>query len=180
MAPWPPVPWSVKRSSSLAAMYFPARKPSVPTGMRASTCSPMKARTSYPSKGFSASTSDAPPGLHSSPGWKSPKRVPSKSGAAASCCSTPKSTAACTSWPQACITPGCCERHATSHCSSMGSASISARSTTARRRLPCPSMRARTPVRAMGRCSMPSFVSSSEMKRAVWRSSNESSGCACR
>ena len=46
MAPWPPVPWRRKRSSSLAAMYCPARKPSVPTSSWGSTCSPITAAMS--------------------------------------------------------------------------------------------------------------------------------------
>ena len=183
MAPCPPVPCTEKRSSSLEAMYFPARNPSVPTSSCGSTCSPTTARTSYPSNGFSASTSDAPPGLHSSPGWNSPKSVPRKSGSAASCCNTPKSTAACMSWPQACMTPGVHDRQPMSFCSVIGRASMSARSTTARRlgsAFPRPSIQASTPVRAIGRCSMPSSVSRSAMKAAVSCSLNDSSGCACR
>ena len=164
-------------------MYFPARNPRVPTSNCGSTCSPTTARTSYPSNGFSASTSDAPPGLHSSPGWNSPKSVPRKSGAAANSFSTPNSTAACISWPQACITPSFCDRHSQAFCSAMGRASMSARRTTARRSPAAvlrPAMRASTPVSAILRCSMPSSVSCCSMNAAVPCSRNESSGCACR
>lgn len=101
-------------------MYLPALKPNVPTSSCGSTCSPMTAATLYPSNGFSARTSDAPPGTSSSPGWKSPNTVPSKSPSAFSRCSTPKSTAACMSCPQACMIPSLRERQATSAASWYG------------------------------------------------------------
>ena len=45
-APCPPVPRTVMRSSSLEAIYCPARKPKRPAGISAATCSPTKAATS--------------------------------------------------------------------------------------------------------------------------------------
>ena len=129
----PPCPRTVMRTSSLEAMYFPARKPTVPVGSSGSTCSPITAATSNSAKGSSFSTSEAPPGLTSSPGWNNPSTVPSKrSLRSRSNNSAPSRAAACMSCPQACITPSLTDANGSPVRSETGSASMSARSTTVR------------------------------------------------
>gem|GEM_PF-6850019 len=92
--------------------------------------------------------------------------------------------AVCMSWPQACITPLWTEANSSPVASAIGSASISARSTSASRSRPThafvPSIRARTPVPATLRYSIPSCWSASATTFDVRCSSNESSGCWCR
>jgi hypothetical protein len=54
---------------------------------------------------------DAPPGSSSSPGWKISFTVPSNSArSAVRMRAVASNDAVCTSWPQACITPGFWER----------------------------------------------------------------------
>src|SRR4051795_5083180 len=130
-----------------------------------------------------ATRSTAPPGAISSAGWKTNRTSPpgSASGSSLSTRAAPSSIAVWPSWPQACMTPGFSEANSTPLCSSIGSASMSARSATTGPGRPV-SRCATTPCSAGRSTSRPSPNPSRvrATKSAVSRSWKLSSGWACR
>ncbi len=164
-------------------MYFPARNPRVPTSSCGSTCSPTHGPHVVALERLFGQHQRGSARIALLARLEQPEERAAEIGASAKVFSTPNSTAACMSWPQACITPSFCESPLAVVPLRDGRASMSARSTAARGRLRgrlCgPSMLARRPS-AIGRCSMPSSVSCGSMNAAVACSLNDSSGCACR
>ena len=73
-------------------------------------------------------SSPSPPPIASSAGWNTSRTVPASCGASSfSTAATPSSVVVWMSWPQACIRPGLVLAKARPVCSSIGSASMSAR-----------------------------------------------------
>src|SRR5881394_3685209 len=103
-------------------------------------------------------TISRPPPPPSSAGWKITTAVPEKLRVSARYLAPPSSIAVCPSCPQACILPGLMERYGRLVCSSMGSASMSARRpTTFPAPCPLPRITPTTPV-----LPMPAMTSSAE------------------
>src|SRR3954463_6295462 len=107
--------------------------------------------------------------------------VPAKLRVSARYLAAPNSIAVWPSWPQACIRPRCCDAWVKPFFSSIGNASMSARSAIARPPGREPARVPITPVRATPRSTvMPKDSSRRATMSAVRRSSNAVSGCACR
>ena len=126
-----------------------------------------------------SSTISRPPPPPSSAGWKITTAVPEKFRVSARYLAPPSSIAVCPSWPQACILPGFFDRYGRLVCSSIGSASISARSPiTLRGPVPFPWITPTTPVLPMPvtTSSQPKALSFSATLPAVRCTSNRISG----
>ena len=100
-APWAPAPVSVIVKESVEAASGPAWATTCPTSKRRSTCAPKMART--PSSAPLSSTSAAPCPT-SSAGCSTTSTSPS-AGVRCRSRAAPTAQDACTSWPQACMTP---------------------------------------------------------------------------
>lgn len=183
MAPCPPVPRTEKRSSSLEAMYFPARNPSVPT----SSC------------GFDVL---AHHGTHLVPVERvfgQHQRCTARVALFARLEQSEERTSEVgfggelLQYPEEYRrmhvvaagvhdAPGVHDRQPMSFCSVIGGVDVGAQYYGAAFGVGFPASfdPGQHAVRAMGRCSMPSSVSRSAMKAAVLCSLNDSSGCACR
>jgi hypothetical protein len=145
-----------------------------------------EARSTWPPK-MADTPSSAPlasiaaaPAPVSSAGCSTTSTSPS-AGRSASRCAAPTAHDACTSCPQACITPGVVDAYGSPVASWMGRASMSPRTATSGARGSRPRMRATSPVPATrssdaGR----STASARSSASAVRDSANASSGCRCR
>ena len=172
---------------SAAACWAPARVPTLPTGIELAMWIAKAAVTSGSWRTPCSIMGWAPPGGASSQGWNSTLTVPPNSSRRSiSIRATPSWMAVWASCPQACITPGVWLRYSTSFSSSMGSASMSARS---KMTLPAPGpsglvprTRAVTPVLAIPvrMSSRPSWRRRSATNFAVSCSCIPSSGCSWR
>src|SRR5207247_7891562 len=161
----------VKLSADAASA--PGGATTCPTGKRRSTCAPKIAAT--PASAPEASTAVAPFPV-SSAGWSTTTTSPA-AGSLARRWATPTVHAACTSWPQACITPGRCDANGSPVASVIGSASMSPRTATTGADGSRPRKRATTPVSAMrSSAAGRSWPSASYSRCDVSRSSNASSG----
>ena len=132
---WPPLPVSRTSSWSAAPVIGPSRTPTWPRSRVGSQWRQKIRSTS--SRAPSSSMDVAPPGMTSSAGWNSSRTRPGSSPrrcTSASASPAPTRPAVCTSWPQACATPGRVLTQASVVRSSTGRASRSARSATARPR----------------------------------------------
>ena len=126
-------------------------------------------------------TISRPPPPPSSAGWKITTAVPEKLRVSARYFAAPSSIAVWPSWPQACILPGLVERYGRLVSSSIGSASMSARSPITLLPLaPLPRMTPTTPVLPIPvtTSSQPNALSFSATLPAVRWTSNRISGCA--
>src|SRR5690606_19219581 len=152
--------------------------PTTPAGSQGQQWSPNTASTSAKSIAPDSRIARAPlssPNGISSAGWSRTVSVPAQSDTAASLSAAVTTTAMWTSCPQACITPGVVDRYSTSFASVRGSASRSARITTAG---PAPrASLATTPVLATPVVtSYPAFRNRALSSSAVRCSANRSSG----
>ena len=118
-----------------AAVTTPLLTPKCPTGSLGALCMANSTSQGKFSNNPASTIAFAPP-KPSSAGWKMKWTRPRKSRFAAKCLAAPSSIVVWPSWPQACITPSARERCAKVFRSWMGSASMSARSPTARVSLP--------------------------------------------
>ena len=174
----PPLPPRRTDSESAAPVSGPSRRPSRPTSRLGSQCSPKTWCTS--SRAPAWIRCSAPPGMISSAGWKSSRTRPGscpRTYTSLSASAAPTRPAVCTSWPQACATPGTVLVHGSLVRSSTGSASRSARSAT--RRSPVPSS-AMMPPPSIDVRSQSVSASASRTLPVVRDSVQASSGWACR
>ena len=173
-----PLPRSVISKLSAEAASGPSWATTSPTAKRRSTWAPKMAAT--PSSSPDSSTACAPRPV-SSAGCSTISTSPA-AGHAVRRWAAPTVQVACTSCPQACITPGCSEANGRPVSSEIGSASMSPRTATGARRESRPRIRATTPVPATrssrtGRGSI--RASAAESASAVRSSLPDSSGCRC-
>ena len=176
-AAWLPLPRMTMRNSLLLAIIAPGFTPNMPTFMPGQLWAPNMASIGNFSNRPSLIISRAPP-PPSSAGWNTRYTVPSKWRCFDRCLAAASSMAVWPSWPQACILPGCWLACAKVLCSVIGSASMSARSPTARELLPFLTMPT-TPVLPSPRCTgIPQSVSARAMTSAVRSSWKHSSGWA--
>jgi hypothetical protein len=131
--PCPPAPRTVTVSAELADVIVPGREVNIPAGCDAMTCMPYAAFTRCPDASSTPSASMRPaPSQPSSPGWNMKTTSPHRSSRRpASRYAAPTSIAVCRSWPHACISPASRLANSSPEFSATGSASMSARSSTA-------------------------------------------------
>src|SRR5574337_534424 len=176
-AAWLPLPRIVILNSFEPAITGPLFSANCPTRMPGQLWMPKIASIGNFSNRPSRIISRAPP-PPSSAGWNTRYTVPSKLRCFAKCRAAASSIAVWPSWPQACILPGWVLACAKWLCSVSGSASMSARSPTARLDVPFFTMPT-TPVLPRPRCTgMPQSVSALAMTSAVRSSWKHSSGWA--
>ncbi len=175
-APWAPRPVRVTVNVSDDAASAPGCATTCPTAKRRSTCPPKIAAT--PSSAPAASIARAP--APTSSAGCSTRRTSPSAGARRRSIAAPTIHEACTSCPQACITPGTEDAHGRPVSSPMGSASVSPRRATTGAPATRPAIRATTPVPAMRRTSdAPAPCSARSRRAAVSCSCQESSGWRC-
>ena len=181
VAAWPPRPRTSTWKRAAPAQAGPACTAAVPSGSGGALCSANTASQGKRSNRPASIIARAPP-RPSSAGWKIRLTVPAKSRRPASIRAAPSSMAVWPSCPQACISPGRAERCGAWPRSSIGSASISARSPMLGAAAPgagsSPRITPTTPVPPSPTwVSMPQARSRSATKAAVSTSSKPSSGC---
>ena len=176
-APWPPPPLSAIAKLSAEAASGPACATIWPTAKRRSTCAPKIAVT--PSSAPDSSTPRAPRPV-SSAGCSTISTSPA-AGRAVKRYAAPTAQAACTSWPQACITPGLRDANGRPVFSAIGSASMSPRTATGASPESPPRSRATRPVPATRSSRIGLTGPKAACSTSAVRSSRpDSSGCSCR
>ena len=179
-AAWPPRPRSTMSKRSAAAMIGPGRVCAWPSGRSGQLCSAYTASHGKRSNRPSSTITRAPP-RPSSAGWKMKCTVPSKRRVRASWRAAPSSIAVWPSWPQPWCTPAMPARHARGATARRSATRPCRRAGRPRGALLPWRKRADTPVPASPSCtSRPSRRNAAATMPAVRRSSNASSGCACR
>src|SRR5690242_11115487 len=176
-APCAPLPVILMSNRPPPAICGPERMANLPTSSLGLLCMPKICSQGNFSNRPSLIIASAPP-RPSSAGWKMKCTVPSKLRVAERYLAAPNSMVVWPSWPHACMRPLCWLRWSKVLCSSIGSASMSARSPMARGLLPT-RMVPTTPVLPTPvATSTPHSLSFSATMRLVRSSSKPSSGWA--